>query len=170
MNPFQARLHRIFQTLDRRIDALNEERAETGGLKIPRGEIRLLGQMSLLANEEVSARIHLAETGDMDALLRADYLFLRELKPLLRENGFIYDESSEEIWIPEGAHFEELFDFENVRVVRIDAESALVSKAIKAPEKNRILVREAIASGEFPALVDRIEAQGGNLETFLEEA
>jgi hypothetical protein len=137
-------------------------------MKIPRGEIRLLGQMSLLANESVSARIHLAETGDMDALLRAEYVFLRELKPLLRENGFIYDESSEEIWIPEGAHFEELFDFPNLRVVRLDAESALVSKAVKAADKNRVLVREAITSGEFPTLVDRIEANGGKLEIFLE--
>ena len=48
----------------------------------------------------------------------------------------------------------------------IDPESALVSKAVKGPEKNEQLVREAIASTKFPNLVQRILLNGGKLENF----
>jgi hypothetical protein len=51
----------------------------------------------------------------------------------------------------------------------IDAESALVSKAIHAPEKNKHLIRQAIASGKFPDLVNRIIENNGQLDYFLED-
>ena len=51
----------------------------------------------------------------------------------------------------------------------IDAESALVSKAIHAPQKNKQLIRQAIASGKFPTFVDRIIENNGSLEFFLED-
>ena len=70
------------------------------------------------------------------------------------------------IWIPPGAKFEILFDLKNVVVKSIDPESALVSKAVKAPEKNKQLIREAIASGKFKTLIARIEKNGGKLEFF----
>jgi len=54
-----------------------------------------------------------------------------------------------------------------VIVEAIDPESALVSKAVKAPQKNKQLIREAIASEEFPTLVDRILENGGRLENFI---
>lgn len=41
-----------------------------------------------------------------------------------------------------------------------------VSKAVKAPAKNRQLIREAIVSGEFKTWVDRILKNGGKLEDF----
>ncbi|MBS1962192.1 MAG: hypothetical protein JST04_08250 [Bdellovibrionales bacterium] len=125
--------------------------------------------MSLLSNEAVSAVLSLAETGDLDALVDAEYAVLRELKTLLRDVGLIYDELSPEIWIPPGASFETLFEFSNIVVKRIDPESALVSKAVKAREKNRLLVQEAVASEKFPNLLARIEKHGGDLAYFLEE-
>ncbi|MCP4623033.1 MAG: hypothetical protein GY850_05825 [bacterium] len=51
----------------------------------------------------------------------------------------------------------------------IDAESALLSKAIHAPQKNKQLIRQAIASGKFPDLVDRIIENNGKLDFFLED-
>ncbi len=59
-----------------------------------------------------------------------------------------------------------LFSFANVTVDTIDPESALVSKAVKAPVKNRQLIRQAIASGAFPNLVERLLKHGGKLEDF----
>jgi len=53
------------------------------------------------------------------------------------------------------------------RVKLLDPESALVSKAVKDPTKNKVLIIDAIASGKFLNLVERIEANGGNLEYFL---
>jgi len=55
-------------------------------------------------------------------------------------------------------------------VKSIDAESILVSKAIHAPQKNKQLIRQAIASGKFPDLVDRIIENNGTLGLFIEDS
>ncbi len=166
MSIVKKQLESIFRELNERIDAINKERYEEGGRRISKAEVKLLGQMSLLANEKVSMLLSLAQTADMDALLDMDSLVKKQLTEILSKQGLIYDEDSELVWIPKGAKFEELFDFKNVVVKSIDPESALVSKAVKAPEKNKQLIREAIVSGEFPTLVDRIEKNGGSLEVF----
>jgi hypothetical protein len=129
--------------------------------------VQLLGQISLLVNEKAAIELSLAQTGDLDALLTMDNIVKAELKKLLRIHGLIYDEDSYLIWIPPAARFERLFDFDHIVIESIDAESALVSKAVKAPAKNKRLIRQAIASEEFPTLVDRILANGGNLEKFV---
>jgi hypothetical protein len=68
---------------------------------------------------------------------------------------------------PSFGYLEALFDLDHGTVESIDPESALVSKAVKAPKKNKQLIREAIASDAFPTLVDRILANGGKLENFV---
>ena len=88
---------------------------------------------------------------------------------LLEANGLVYDEDSHLTWIPEKAEEVELFKFKNIEVKLIDAESTLVSKAIHAPQKNKQLIRQAIASDKFPDLVDRIIENKGKLDFFLED-
>ncbi len=117
----------------------------------------------MLSPIEVSLILSLAQTGDLDALLTMDHIVKEELKKILLKQGLVYDEDSHLIWIPPGARFEDVFDFEHVIVASIDPESALVSKAVKAPQKNKQLIRQAIASDQFPALVDRILKNGGEL-------
>ena len=165
---FSVRLGLIFTELDRRVTALNLERAEFSGIKIGRSEIRVLGQMSLLTNDWVSHQIVLAETGDLDAHVRADRIVEMELRAILIKNGLVYDESSNEIWIAPQSKFEMLFELSNLTILRLDPESCLVSKAIKAKEKNKILIQEALSSGAFPTLAARIEMNGGSLDYFLE--
>ena len=162
------KLEMVFKKLDRRIELLNAERAQDGGMRISRAEIKILGQMSLLLNRTVSTEISLAETGDLDAFLVTEYAVIREMRALLAEVGFVYDDLSAEIWLPAGARFEPLFQFTNVVVTRLDPESALTSKAIKAPKKNRMLIQDALASHAFSGLAERIEKNGGNLSYFLE--
>ena len=87
----------------------------------------------------------------------------------LEENGLVYDEDSHLVWIPENAKEIELFNFKNIEAKLIDAESTLVSKAIHAPQKNKQLIRQAIASGKFPDLVDRIIENNGKLDFILED-
>jgi hypothetical protein len=169
METAREQLELIFTELNERVDVLNIERREEGGRQISKAEVKLLGQMSLLANEKVSALLYLAQTADMDALLNMDTIVKMELTRILQKHGLIYDEDSKLIWLPKGTRFEELFDLKNVTVKYIDPESALVSKAVKAPKKNKQLVREAITSGKFPTLVDRIEKNGGALEFFAED-
>jgi hypothetical protein len=153
--------------LNRRIDDINQDRRHEGLFPLPRARVQILGQISLLVHEGAAAILNLTQTADLDAALTMGYSVKEELKSLLRNKGYIYDEDSNLIWIPEGAEFLPFLELNNVLVESIDPESALVSKAVKAPDKNRQLIRQAIASNQFPTLVDRILKNNGKLEAFL---
>ena len=162
-------MKKIFTDLNQAVELENLQRLKEGTLTIPKSEVLLLGQMSLMLNESVVKILNLIQTGDMDAKLRMDYFTKNKLLDLLEVNGLVYDEDSHLIWIPENAKAIELFKFKNIEVKLIDAESTLVSKAIHAPQKNKQLVRQAIASGKFPELVDRIIENNGKIEFILED-
>jgi len=98
-----------------------------------------------------------------------DYFTKNKLLELLDANGLVYDEDSHLVWIPNDAKTIDLYRFQKIDVKMIDAESALVSKAIHAPGKNKQLIRQAIASGKFPTLVDRIIENQGSLDFFVED-
>ena len=162
-------MKKIFTDLNQAVEIENLQRLKEGTLTIPKSEVLLFGQMSLMLNESVIKMLNLIQTGDMDAKLRMDYFTKNKLLDLLKENGLVYDEDSHLIWIPENAQIIELFKFKNIEVKLIDAESILVSKAIHAPQKNKQLIRQAIASGKFPDLVDRIIENNGKLDFILED-
>ena len=162
-------MNKIFKELNQAVEIENRQRIKDGTLAIPKSEVILFGQMSLMLNESVATILNLIQTGDMDAELQMDYFTKNKLMELLEANGLVYDEESHLIWIPENAKAIDLFKFKNIEVKLIDAESILVSKAVRAPQKNRQLIRQAIASGKFPDLVDRIIENKGNLDFFLED-
>jgi hypothetical protein len=159
----------IFKELDERIEAENAELEAMGGMKIRPVEVQILGQITLLANEMVASILPLARTNDLDAVIKNTQGFVTRvlIKEILPNHGLHLDSDSEYIWIPPGSEFELFHDFKNVRVKLLDPESALVSKAVKAKEKNKVLIVDAIASGEFLNLVQRIEENGGDLEYFV---
>ena len=161
-------MKKIFAELDRAVEQENRQRLKDGTLTIPKSEVLILGQMSLMLNESVTKTLNLIQTGDMDARLRMDNFTKSKLLQLLKGNGLVYDEDSHIVWAPEDYKTINFLNLKNVDVNLIDAESVLLSKAIHAPEKNRQLVRQAIVSGHFPDLVDRIILKGGELEHFLE--
>lgn len=160
-------LRLLFEELDGQIEQVNKERKTEGLPQVARSHFRLLGQASLLTNQKISAVLSLAFTGDVDALLIMEHVVKVRFSNLLRRQNLIYDEDSYLIWLPPGVTFEPLFDFKHLIVDSIDPESALVSKAIKAPKKNKHLIAEALASNTCPGLADRIIANGGRLEDFV---
>ena len=162
-------MKKIFTDLNQTIELENLQRLKDGTLAIPKSEVLLFGQMSLMLNDSVSTILNLIQTGDMDAKLRMDYFTKSRLLELLKASGLVYDEDSHLVWIPDNAKEIELFTFKNIEIKMIDPESILVSKAIHAPEKNKQLIRQAIASGKFPTLVDRIIENNGNFEIFTED-
>jgi hypothetical protein len=147
----------IFKELDERIEVENTDRDAIGGLKIRLVEVRILGQITLLANDMAAKILTLQRTNDLDAVIKNTHGFVMAIlnKEILPNYGLHLDPDSEYIWIPPGSKFE-LFH-----------ESALVSKAVKAKEKNKFLIIDAIGSGEFPNLVQRIQENGGDLEYFV---
>jgi len=162
-------MEKIFTELNQAVEFENRRRLKEGTLIIPKSEVIIFGQMSLMLNEFIEPILTLIQTGDMDAKLRMDFFTKRKLMDLLEANGLVLDEDSHLIWIPEDAREIELFNFKNIQVHLIDAESTLVSKAIHAPQKNKQLIRQAIASGQFPNLVDRILENKGEIDLFIED-
>lgn len=162
----KEKLIELFKVLDNQIQAENSERRVSGSPLISQSRIEILGQTSLLIQPKLTYGLSLAQTGDLDALLKADNFVRQALKKLLPTYGFIYDEDSPLIFVPKGSQFLPFLNLSMLVVVVIDPESALVSKAVKAPEKNTQLIRQAIASDNYPNLVDRIVKSGGDLKKF----
>ncbi len=157
----------IFKKLNNLIEAENLQRKAEGIRLIPRAKITILGQTSLLAQPELTYMLCLVQTGDLDAKLIAEYAVKKNLIQLLPEYGMIYDDDSHLIFIPKGSTYSAFIDLPLLNVDAIDPESALVSKAVKAPSKNVQLIRAAIASGQFPTLPERIIENGGDLKNFI---
>lgn len=162
----QEKLKSLFCELNSRIEQENASRRIVGAPLVGKSQIEILGQTSLLIQPELTLCLSLAQTGDLDAKLRADNFVRATLKGLLLESGLMYDEDSPLIFVPPDSRFFEFLELPNLSVTVIDPESALVSKAVKAPEKNIQLVRQAIASGNYPNLVSRIDKLGGDLSDF----
>lgn len=162
----KEKLIEIFNTLNDRIIVENNERRESGSRLITKSKIYVLGQTSLLVQPEFTAELSLAQTGDLDALLEVENFVKENLKKILSENGFVYDEDSPYIFIPTKTKYLNFLLLSSLEVVVIDPESALVSKAVRAPEKNKFLIRQAIASECYPNLVERIIENGGKLTDF----
>ena len=162
-------IKKIFADLNQAVELENRQRLKDDALIIPKSEVIIYGQMSLMLNESAATILNLIQTADMDAQLRMDYFTKNKLMELLKAKGLVYDDDSHLVWMPRDAKTIDLFQFKNIEVKLIDAESALVSKAIHAPAKNKQLIRQGIASGKFPTLVDRITINSGNIEYFLED-
>ena len=132
-------LHSIFERLTTAIDAENESLKDEGLELLASTEIRMMGQMSLLINAEVRAQIRLFGTADVDATVRGEYWIQKKFAEILLEEGLELDPVADEIWLPEGATFSEIYSSEILRCLRLDPLYALLSKAIKAKEKTDYL-------------------------------
>ena len=80
---------KIFTELNQVIELENLQRLKDGTLRIPKSEIIIFGQMSLMVNESVATILDLAQTGDMDAKLRMDYFAKKKLMDLLEFSNVI---------------------------------------------------------------------------------
>ena len=157
----------VFKKLNDLVISENTLRRNSGAALIAHSRIEILGQTSLLAQPELTFKLSLVQTGDLDALLLADSFVKQQLKKILPEYGFIYDEDSPLIFIPDNSIFLPFLNLTHIEVVTLDPESALVSKAVKAPQKNVQLIRQAIASNDYPNLATRIINSGGDLKKFI---
>ena len=77
-------MKKIFTDLNQAVEIENLQRLKEGTLTIPKSEVLLFGQMSLMLNELVVKILNLIQTGDMDAKLRMDYFTKNKLLDLLK--------------------------------------------------------------------------------------
>ncbi|HQH26154.1 MAG TPA: hypothetical protein PLP17_02060 [Oligoflexia bacterium] len=159
----------LLKTLIERLELkLSEQESQSEALGSPslsRGEVILLGQFSLFCQPAAAEVLPLIATQDIDALVKATGGFESQFRAVVNELGFQYDELSSEVWIPEGAHYNLLYQGSRFTIQALDPISVLVSKAVKAPQKNRILIQEAI--GQYgDQLISRLEKYSVDLSFF----
>lgn len=150
---------------------LVRENLERQTLRTPpfnKSVITVLGQMSLLLDKTASTFLPLMSTADLDAIIKGDPIVRKCLLDILKLKGLRLDDLSSEIWIPEDAIFLEYYNSDLIKINYIDPISALISKAIKAKEKNRYLVRHAL-NYYGDALESKIIFFGGDINYFLND-
>ncbi len=127
-------------------------------------QIKILGQMSLLM-DPVGQALNPTATRDVDALVLGDMLAVNIFRAVLKSRSLVYDELSNEIWLPDTATFLPYHSSDCLSVSYLDPVSALTSKAIKAKEKNRFLVKRGLeVFGQN--LHDAIVRHGGDISYF----
>jgi len=86
-------------------------------------------------------------------------------KTVIARNGYRFDDLATQIWLPKNATFHTIYESEILIVKTVDPISALISKAVKAKEKNRGLIKQALTKlGD--ELAGGIELNGGDLGYF----
>lgn len=154
----------IAERLDAWVVERNLEARAEGMLTLRPCTIHLLGQSALM---EVGAPLTLAVTNDID--VRADYAAAieAELRRLLKRRGKELDPHGDEIWMPKETQYRVLFAGELVTLKVADTDAILISKALKAPRKNRGLIIEYLAHGATPRFMRLARKYGVDLESFL---
>ena len=138
--------------------------AAAGGLpRIRPCTLRLLGQTALF---EANIELTLATTKGVDLVGDYDYAVRAELERLLAVEGRELDPLNGEIWMPRETDYFVLFSGELVRVLVAEPEAVLVSKALKAPLKNRPLITEYLARGPSKRFFDLAAKYSVELEAF----
>ncbi len=157
-------LVRLAQRLDAWIFDKNVE-ARREGLPAHRPcTIRVLGQTALF---EANVALTLAVTKDVDVLADYDDAVRREFERLLAIEGRELDPLGHEIWMPAETEYSELFVGKFVRLLLAEPEAVLVSKALKAPAKNRPLLTEYLAHGASDRFLSLASKYAVDLERFL---
>jgi len=138
-------LLKVISDLDLAIEAENRARMTEERTLLPKAGLKIVGQCSLFLHpNKLLAQLSLFGTADLDALLAADYWIQQQLREILQEANLEFDQDSAKIWLPEESTFTEIFSSRRLVCQVVDPIYALVSKAIKAKEKNRQLIHDAL--------------------------
>jgi hypothetical protein len=125
-----------------------------------------MDQLALLLHPNPKLnKLDLAATRDLDAKIKGPFPAFKELKIQLEQFGFVYDNDSEKVWLPKGYTTINIHQSSKLSVEVVDPIFILVSKAIKAKEKNKKLIQQAIKIFK-DELTNLIKKEGGNLEYF----
>lgn len=154
----------VFQDLDRWVAAANRDADEAGLTSFRRATIRVLGQTALLASD---TGLTLVATQDVDVYSDCEWAVRKELERLLAAQHQVLDPHGEEVWMPAETEYDLVFDGTWVRGFVAQPDFVLISKALKAPDKNRALVVEYLAQGASPRFMQLADEYDVDLEAFL---
>jgi hypothetical protein len=154
----------VFDELDQWVRARNAECVLEGILRLPPCEIRVLGQAALF---ELGVGLTLEATYDLDVYADYSHSVEVQLRRLLKARNLTLDPLGHEVWMPPETQYDPIYQgrFVTAKVAR--AEYVLISKAARAPEKNRALLAEYLARGASPLFLELAERHRVNLEIFV---
>jgi hypothetical protein len=156
----------ILRDLDERIETENERRRANESAAYPKMKILLLGQMGLFAHpDRLQAKLRLVGTVDVDAKVEATHGVMQLFEKTLESHGLEYDRDSHLVWIPAQSTQTTLFETPRLKCDVLDPLYVLTSKAVKAREKNRVLIKQALAL-YGRELEDLIRKHGGEPDYF----
>jgi hypothetical protein len=157
-------LREIAQKLDDWVAERNAEARLGGWAGLRPCTIKILGQVALM---ETGVNLTLVATKDVDVYADYDHAVQQEFHRLLAQVGHELDPVGHEIWMPRETHYGEIHAGRFVRMLLADPDAILVSKALKAPGKNRPLIAEYLATGASDRFFELARKYQVNLEQFL---
>ena len=157
-------LAEIFLALDQWVARENIRARTEGTPAYRRCSVRVLGQSALWA---AGVDLTLTATQDLDAYGNYEWAVQQELERLLKENGKVLDPHGREVWMPRETRYNPLYQGTFVEALVADADAVLISKALKATEKNRALVTEYLAKGASERFFDLARKYRVDLEQFV---
>lgn len=157
-------LEQAFEELENWIENENTDRRANGGPVLEGCEIQVLGQTALI---EAKVQLHLLATKDVDAYVKGEQTIHREFDRILRKAGRELDSDSSLIWMPAETKYVQIFKGAYVKGSVAEPEYVLISKALKAPAKNRSLIQEYLAKGASRKFLDLAKRYKVDLEQFV---
>lgn len=156
----------IFASLDVWLSQEADASRHEGTLPLRACEFKIVGQTALL---QASLGLSIAATADVDAFTDAEYVVKVKLNELLRVVGLELDPLSDEIWMPKETRYTPFFKGVMVEASRAEPVHVLVSKALKAPEKNKTLLRAYLAGEPTPEFFELCEKYKVDLANILKD-
>jgi hypothetical protein len=154
----------IAEKLDDWVAAQNAEARLNGWAQRRACTIKVLGQVALM---EKGVNLTLAATKDVDVYADYDSAVQKEFARLLMAEGHVLDPVGHEIWMPRETRYGKLYEGRFVKMFLADPEFVLLSKALKAPAKNRTLIVEYLAAGASDRFLELADKYHLKLEQFL---
>jgi len=159
-------LNKLVLALKEEIDEVNKERLKDELGHLDQVHLKILGQSALLFNPDISKKITINQTRDLDAIIEGNWSQRGLINRAIAKLNLIYDDFSKEIWIPPGSHLILAHESHEIKLETLDPFFVLLSKAVKAPEKNKELIAQGLVIfGED--LANAIIKEGGDLEFFV---
>jgi len=139
-------LREIFIQLNEWVDQENKEATEEGRLSMSCAEIYIIGQSALM---EAGLSIDLAATADVDSKYQLEYKLRKKFDELLKADGKFLDPVGHEAWMPEETVYKQIFEGRHIVGYIAEPVFIILSKAKKAPIKNKQLIIDYLASSDL---------------------
>lgn len=154
----------IFARLDQWVANENQAAKSEGLRTIPKSVFKVVGQAALM---EAKLEFSVATTVDVDILNNAKHEVVAKLNELLVAEGLELDPLSNEIWMPDETKYIDLYRGDWTHAVLAQTPYIMVSKALKSPEKNKILLRNYIAHRPPKIFFDLCTKYAVNLQSIV---